>query len=74
MIVPAKLPFTKAQRGPQPKYPFSTMRVGESFVVEKGAVNYRSFSAYVCARSRELRRKFLIARLPGGALQVYREK
>lgn len=74
MLKPKSMPFAENRSGPKPKYPFATMKVGQSFVVPAGGVTLSTMMPYACKRGRVLRKKFRVTTLPCGDLQVYRAK
>lgn len=73
MYTAKKLPFAPVV-GRRAKYPFKTMKVGESFTIPKDTVKHESLASYAYKRAAQLRRKFSVMVLSDGRIQVYRWK
>lgn len=74
MLKPSKRPFTPRKAGPRTKYPWASMKLHTSFIIPARSVLLRSIAAYACVKGRALSRRFRVAELEDGSIQVYREK
>lgn len=66
-----KVPLPKPQRGPRAKYPFRTMKKGDSFLVSSKARNEFNVRCASYMASRRLKVKFTVRRVPEG-IRVWR--
>lgn len=64
------MPLPPLARGVKAKYPFAQVKVGDSFLFDKG-VSYQSARTYAYTKGRQLKRKFS-TRLIDGRVRVWR--
>lgn len=60
-------------RGPNEKYPFSKLEIGESFVVKREHFQRSSLKSYVYKRNKDLDKIFTVLDMENGDFEIIRE-
>jgi len=69
MSIDQNIPMPEKRRGARPKYPWRTMEVGDSFIIDQPIGGARSQASMA---GRNYGRKFKVRELEGGIVRVWR--